>query len=303
VARKRLGDLLVETGLLSVQQLSDALEYQKQSKDRLGDVLINRHVITEKQLIEVLEFQLGIPHVILAKQKIDQNLVNIVPEALAKRYLLFPLRKERNKLVVAMADPLDYYAIDDLRMVTGFQIEPAIAAKDEVRLFIDRYYGMQESFDEAIQALAPQQVKADTDAELVDDDSPVVRMVNQILTQAVIQRASDIHFDPSADGLRVRMRIDGTMRPDRTLPLHMQSVVTARLKIMASLNIAERRLPQDGRLRLSLEAREVDIRISTLPTVFGEKTVLRILDCATCKQRNDRLRFVEKNDRLCPKNV
>lgn len=298
MARKRIGDLLFEAGMLTDKQLAEALAVQKQTKERLGDVLINRHYITEKQLIEVLEFQLGIPHVSLVKQKIDQSILSVIPESLAKRYLVFPLRKERNKLVVAMADPLDYYAIDDLRMSTGFQIEPAIAAKEEVRLYIDRYYGMQEMFDEALLAVTAEAGPSAVEAELVDDDSPVVRMVNQILTQAVAQRASDVHFDPAVDGLRVRFRIDGTMRPERTLPKSMQSVVVSRLKIMANLNIAERRLPQDGRFRIVIEMRQVDIRVATLPTVYGEKMVLRILDVSTGVQSLDQIGLTDTNLRL-----
>lgn len=298
VARKRIGDLLFEAGMLTDQQLTEALAVQQQTKERLGEVLINGHYITEKQLIEVLEFQLGIPHVSLAKQKIDQSILKVIPESLAKRYLVFPLRKERNKLVVAMADPLDYYAIDDLRMSTGFQIEPAIAATKEVSLYIDRYYGMQETFDEALLAVAAEAGPSAVDAELVDDDSPVVRMVHQILTQAVMQRASDVHFDPAVDGLRVRFRIDGTMRAERTLPRSMQSVVISRLKIMANLNIAEHRLPQDGRFRIVLELRQVDIRVATLPTVYGEKMVLRILDVSTGVQTLGGIGLTDTNLRL-----
>ncbi len=298
MARKRIGDLLFDAGLLTAEQLEAALEMQKRTRERLGDILIDRGFITESQLIEVLEFQLGIPHVTLARQKLDPAILALVPEALAARCLVLPLRKERNKLIVAMADPLDYYAIDDLRMSTGFQIEPAIAAKEEIRLFIERVYSMKGSLDVAAQAASGADQQETAEPELVNDDSPVVRLVNQILAQSVKLRASDVHFDPAADGLRVRLRIDGTMRTEQTLPKHMQSEIAARLKIMANLNIAEHRLPQDGRFRFSPSGRDVDVRAATLPTVHGEKIVLRILDQSSALQKIDQLGFTTDNAQL-----
>ncbi len=295
MARRRIGDLLFEAGFLTTEQLEAALEIQKRTRERLGDILIDRGFITEKQLIEALEFQLGVPHVSLARQKLDPAILALVPEALAARHLVLPLRKERNKLIVAMADPLDYYAIDDLRMSTGFQIEPAIAAKDEIRLFIERVYSMKGSLEVAAQAASVADPQEIAEPELVNDDSPVVRLVNQILAQSVKLRASDVHFDPAADGLRVRLRIDGTMRTEQTLPKHMQSVVSARLKIMANLNIAEHRLPQDGRFRFSILGHDVDVRVATLPTVYGEKIVLRVLDQSAGLQKIGQLGFTADN--------
>ncbi|PWI59010.1 GspE/PulE family protein [Sulfoacidibacillus thermotolerans] len=290
VARKRLGDLLYESGLISKEQLEEALRRQKGTKDRLGDVLIQCGFITEKQLIEVLEFQLGIPHVTLAREKLDPAILALVPDALALKYVVLPLRKERNKLLVAMADPLDYYAIDDLRMSTGFQIEAAIAAKDELRLYVERVYGMKGSLEQAQQS-AQVDIAATADAELLDEDSPVVRLVNQLLSQAVNRRASDIHLDPMKDGLFVRMRIDGMMRQEQILPKQMQQLVTSRVKVMANMNIAEHRLPQDGRFRIQLSGRDVDVRVSILPTLHGEKIVMRVLDLTSGLQRVQDLGF------------
>ncbi len=298
MARKRIGDLLYEAGILSAEQLNEALKYQKQSKGRLGDVLIEMGFITETQLIEVLEFQLGIPHVNLSKEKIDPSLLTLIPENMANRYLVMPIRKERNKLFVAMADPMDYYAIDDMRMSTGFQIEVAIATKDEVKLFIERYYGMKGSLDEAMQSMGQASAaatSAGTDAELVDEDSPVVRLVSQILSQAVGNGASDIHFDPMENSMNVRFRVDGTLRTVQSLPKTMQNVVTARLKVMANLNIAEHRLPQDGRFRVTLDFREIDVRVSILPTIYGEKTVLRVLDLTSSLQKIEQIQFTDSN--------
>ncbi len=294
--RKRLGDLLVESGLITEEQLQKALQEQKVSKQKLGDVLLQQGYISENQLIEVLEFQLGIPHVSLFKYKFDQSLTSVITEAMAKRYQCIPLKKDGNKLMVAMVDPLDYFAIEDLRMSTGFQIEPAIATKDEIQRSIIRYYSLQESVNELMEDLPTDQAAMET--ELVDEDSPVVRLVNQLIQQAVQTRASDIHFDPQEDNLRVRFRIDGVLRTERTLPRHMSGIVSARLKIMANLNIAERRIPQDGRMKLDVNMKEIDIRVSTLPTVYGEKVVLRLLDLSQAINDIDRLGFNKRNHKL-----
>lgn len=294
MVRKRIGDLLIDAGLITDAQLQEALQIQKTGKEKLGDVFLNMGFITEQQLIEALEFQLGIPHVQLHRYKIDQSLLGIIPERLAKMYRVLPLKKDGNKLMVAMVDPLDYYAIDDLRMSTGFVIEPAIASKDEVLRAINRYYGIQGSVDEIMQSLSTQEVHVD-DQIILDEDSPIVRVVNQIITQAVTLRASDIHLDPTADGLRVRYRIDGVMRTERMFPKHMQAVIPARLKILASLNIAERRIPQDGRFHLEVDLRTIDVRVSTLPTVHGEKIVLRVLDVSNAVNDVDKLGFDADN--------
>lgn len=276
MARKRIGDLLVESGLLTSEQLTQALVDQKQSSQRLGDVLISRGYIQEEQLIEVLEFQLGIPHVQISRQQIDPSVLNLIPERLAKTYQVIPLRKEGSKLFVAMIDPLDYYAIDDIRMTTGFLIEPAIATKEEIQRAITRFYDLQESVDEVMQTL-PTDLSVN-DEDISNEDSPVVRMLNHIIIESVHRKASDIHLDPQELGVKIRYRVDGILRTERELPKHLQNIMIARIKILSGLNIAERRLPQDGRFQLDVDLRQVDIRVSTLPTAYGEKVVLRILD-------------------------
>ncbi|KEO82700.1 GspE/PulE family protein [Tumebacillus flagellatus] len=292
--RKRIGDLLIDAGLITEQQLHEALTIQKTGKEKLGDVFLNMGLVTEQQLIEALEFQLGIPHVQLHRYKVDQSLLGIIPERLATMYRVLPLKKDGNKLMVAMVDPLDYYAIDDLRMSTGFVIEPAIASKDEIMRAISRYYGMQGSVEEVMQTMQPQ-VELEVDREIIDEDSPVVRMVNQMIQQAVHQRASDIHIDPQDDGIRVRYRVDGVLRTERSLPKHMQGVISARLKILAHLNIAERRVPQDGRFHMDVDLRTVDVRVSTLPTAHGEKIVMRVLDVKTAINDIEKLGFESYN--------
>jgi len=237
--RKRLGDILVESGVISEEQLQEALVEQKKSKLKLGDHLLQLGYITEQQLIEILEFQLGIPHVSLYRFKLDPSLSSIVTEEVAKRYSLIPLKKEGNKLTVAMVDPLDYFAIDELRLSTGFVIEPVIATRDEVRRAISRMYSMQGSVKELMEKMEADEIE---ESRIVDEDSPIVRLVNQMFEQAVQVRASDIHIDPQEDGVRIRYRVDGVLRTERVLPRHMIGILTARIKIMSNLNIAERGL-------------------------------------------------------------
>jgi type IV pilus assembly protein PilB len=300
--RKRLGDLLVESGLISEERLQSALEDQKRLNMRLGDVLITQNYITEQQLIEVLEFQLGIPHIQLYRQKIETKVIHLIPQKLAVQHCVLPVRVEGNKLVLAMADPMDYFAIDELRMTTGFRIEPAIASKDELLRAIKRYYGIQESVDQFMSNIQTNSAE-ETKAQTVDDDSPVVKTVNQIIIQAVSIGASDIHIDPQEDSLRIRYRVDGLMRTERTLPPHMQSVIVARIKVMSNMNIAERRLPQDGRVEMDVEFRKVDIRIATLPTIHGEKVVMRILDLGNALTEIEKLGFSERNLQIFSQSI
>lgn len=292
MARKRLGDLLVEAGLITEDQLNRALE-SKSPEEKLGDALLREGFITEQQLIEVLEFQLGIPHVTIAQYPVDQEAVQLVPKDLAKRYLVMPIRKDKNKLFVAMADPLDYFAIEELRMATGFQIEPAIATKDDLYRNITKYYDLQESMEEVMGTFPIDEVLEEV--ETVDEDSPVVRLVNQIIANGIAMRASDIHFDPQETDFRVRYRVDGVLRTERSLPKHMQNVIVTRIKIMANLNITENRLPQDGRIKTTIDFKPVDIRVSTLPTIHGEKVVMRLLDLSNMIDRLDKIGFSEEN--------
>ncbi|TYP70107.1 GspE/PulE family protein [Paenibacillus methanolicus] len=297
VKKKRLGDLLVESGVISEEQLQQALREQGKTKQKLGDLLISQGYITEQQLIEVLEFQLGIPHVSLFKYQIDPSITQIIPESLARRYQAIPLQKEGGKLLVAMADPLDYFAIEELRMSTGFRIEPAISSKDELQRAIARHYGLQDSMTQIMGDL-PTTADEIRETEITDEDSPVVRLVNQMIQQAVQLQVSDIHVDPGETNVSIRYRLDGVMRTERVIPKQMQGFITARLKIMAKLNIAERRLPQDGRIKMQVDFKTVDIRVSSLPTIHGEKIVLRILDLSVGVKAIDQLGFSGYNHKL-----
>ncbi|MDP5274299.1 GspE/PulE family protein [Chengkuizengella axinellae] len=294
VTKKRLGDLLVDSGLITSDQLTQTLSDQKNSNLKLGDLLIQKGIITEQQLIQALEFQLGIPHITLATYEIDMKLVNIISEQIAKKYQVIPIRKSGKKLLVAMVDPLDFFAIEDLSLLTGFIIEPALITKDELQSAIASLYGLHESMNQVIN-----DVKNDTEeideSEITDKDSPVVRLVNEMLEQAVQLRVSDIHVDPMENRILIRYRIDGALRTERILPKSVQGILIARLKIMANLNIAERRHPQDGRIMINLDFKKIDIRVATLPTIHGEKVVLRILDLSHSVKEINNLNLNENN--------
>lgn len=281
--RKRLGDLLKEAGLLTEEQIEETIS-SKKSGQKLGDALLEKGFITEQQLIEVLEFQLGIPHISLYRYPIDTNLMTLVSKDFARRNLLIPLKKEDDELVVAMNDPMDYYAIDDLQISTGFQISPVISTKDEIYQAINKYYNLKET---------------EITVEESDDpeDAPAIRLMNQILQAGVQMKASDIHIDPQETKVLVRYRVDGVLKTERTLPKSMQNSLIARVKIMANLNITETRLPQDGRIKTHVEMTPVDLRISILPTVFGEKIVIRILDLGSVLNKLSELGFNKVNYR------
>jgi type IV pilus assembly protein PilB len=290
--RKRLGDLLVEAGMLKQEQLDTALR-EKEEGQKLGDVFLQKGYITEQRLIEVLEFQLGIPHVSLYRYPLDPHLFHLIPKEIAKRNQLVPLKKEGNKLFVAMSDPMDFYAIEDLRLSTGFNIETAIASKDDILRTITKYYDSEEGFEELAQEdYGNNQVEQQT---IVDEDSPIVKLVSQLILNAVSQKASDIHIDPQETKIAIRYRIDGVLKTERNLPKHMQNMLIARLKIMANLDITEFRIPQDGRIKINLDFRPVDLRVSTLPTIYGEKIVLRILDLSSTLNDITQLGFNKVN--------
>lgn len=291
IVRKRLGDILVAQGLLTEADLQETLN-SKPSDQKLGDALLQRGIITERQLIDTLEVQLGIPYVSLFRYPFDPKLFNVVPKDFAKRKLLVPLKTVGDRLFIAMNDPTDFITIDDLRLTTGFHIEPAIASKEDIVKTIAKYYD-EESYDELLEDMP--QTAEEQQNELDDSDAPIVRLVNQLLSNAVSQKASDIHLDPQENRVLVRYRIDGTLRTERTLPKSMQQMMTARIKILSNLDITENRIPQDGRIKTTVDFRAIDLRVSSLPTVFGEKIVMRILDLSQNLTDISKLGFSELN--------
>lgn len=282
----KLGDMLLEFEYITEEELLEALEYQKEKgKDlRLGEILVKLGHIDENDLIQVLEFQIGIPHADLKKYDFDLQLTRILPESLARRYLAVPLELKGRRLKVAMADPSDVVALDHIRDVTKCNIEPLIASKKEIRRVISRLYissgAMAEDVIKSIEATEPvmtDEVLHITEIDEVED-APIVRLANLVINQAIQERASDIHVEPGADYVKVRYRIDGVLVERMTTPKTSQSALLSRLKIMANLDISERRKPQDGRINMKRGEYEWDMRVSTLPTMFGEKMAIRILD-------------------------
>ncbi|MEN6567057.1 MAG: ATPase, T2SS/T4P/T4SS family [Veillonellales bacterium] len=274
---KRLGDILMETGLLSEDQLKKALVVQKKTGERLGKVLINLDYITEESMIEVLEFQLGIPHVNLSDTVVKEEVAALIPVSLAERYQIIPIKQAGKKLTLAMVDPTNFFAIDDVRMITGCDVEAVIAAAGEVKRAINQSYGVSQLVEKAVHKLQSEE-SAGTVEFQATDDAPIVSIVNSLIHQAIKERASDIHIEPQDKSVRVRFRVDGMLREVAAFPRHTLAALISRIKIMSQMDIAERRLPQDGRIKFTETGREIDIRTSTLPTILGEKVVMRILD-------------------------
>ena len=285
----RLGDLLIAAGTITQEELEKGLALQKEQKGRLGEVLISNGIITEQQLIEALQMQLGIEFVDLTKINIPTELAQVVPKNIAKQYTVVPIRVVKDELYLAMSDPLNFYAIEEVRKAVRRKVVPVLATKDAIEHSIQILYGnegaaraIEEMRREAGAAeMAPEADTAFTSNQLGDDSvssAPTIRLVNSIIERAVLERASDIHLEPHETELLVRMRIDGIMQDILTVPRDLQNSVLSRIKIMAGLNIAERRVPQDGRFNVRVKDKNIDLRISTLPTVYGEKIVARLLD-------------------------
>jgi len=290
---RRLGDLLVREGLINQEQLQRALAEQKGTNEKLGSILVRLNFLNEDQLVAFLSRQYGIPSLTLSQLDIDPEVVKLVPAQIAKKYEVLPIARSGNALTLAMADPTNVFAIDDVGFMTNLQVVPVVASQGAIRKALDRFYeaqasGLQEVITEMEGSLADVEVVegeeeswAKTDIfELKEsaDEAPVVRLVNMILVDAIRRGASDIHLEPYEKVFRVRFRVDGVLHEIMTPPKRLEAALTSRVKIMANLDIAERRLPQDGRIKLRYGGREIDLRVSTLPTIFGEKTVMRILD-------------------------
>ncbi|SMD06638.1 GspE/PulE family protein [Sporomusa malonica] len=275
--RKRLGDLLIESEIITKEQLDKALTVQKKTGERLGKVLINLGYVTESSMIQVLEFHLGVPHVDLSTMNITNEVAATISVSLAERYQVIPVYKDSSKLTLAMVDPTNFFAIDDVRMVSGCEVEPVIAAEREIMRAISQYYGVNELVEKAVNQLKPEELVTMSQLQTADD-APIIGIVNSLFSQAVRERASDIHLEPQDKTLRVRFRIDGVLREVARFTRDIQAAIVSRIKITGGMDISEKRLPQDGRIKITEAGREIDIRVSTLPTILGEKVVMRILD-------------------------
>jgi len=296
---RRLGELLLAAGTISEEELERGLALQKGTKDRLGTVLINSGIITENQLIEALQMQLGIEFIDLTKINIPTELAQALPKNIAKQYQVVPVRTYKDEFYLAMSDPMNFYAIEEVRKAVRKKVIPMVATAAAVERSIAILYG-NEGAAKAIEEMKREAAAsgeitgaADTafvSTQLGDDavnSAPTIRLVNSIIERAITDRASDIHMEPRETELHVRMRIDGLMREVLTVPRELQNSVIARVKIMSGLDISERRVPQDGRFNVRVKDKDIDLRISTLPTIYGEKIVARLLDKSGGKLSKD----------------
>ena len=283
----RLGDLLISAGLLTEDELQKGLELQKGSGKRLGTVLQEEGFITEMEMIEALQMQLGLEFIDLNKITIPTELAQVVPQNIAKQYQVVPVRIIRDELYLAMSDPLNFYAIEEVRKVVKRKIVPMIATAEAIDCAIQVLYGNEgaaKAIEEMKREFASNEEETEQESFVSSfgaedtNQAPAIRLVNSIIERAVTERASDIHIEPREDKLTVRMRIDGLLIDILTVPRELQSSVIARIKVMANLDIAERRVPQDGRFNVKIKNKDIDVRISTLPTIYGEKIVARLLD-------------------------
>lgn len=275
-----LGLLLVETGLVTKDQLAEALATQASTGRPIGRVLIDQGLISESDLVRALAKQVGLEFVDLTERAIDATVASLIPEGLARRYQALPISWDDDVLVVAMADPSNVLAVDDIRALTGAQVRCVVATSAQIRETIDRFHRLDSEVDDLASQAADELTDIDELANVsaVVEDAPIVKFVNLLITQAVADRASDIHVEPAERDLRIRFRIDGVLHEVMRSPKAIQAGVISRLKVMSDINIAERRIPQDGRMSLTVGGKPIDLRVATLPTVHGEKVVMRILD-------------------------
>ena len=294
---KPLGEILVDLGYVVQGDVDEALNRQRSGGGRLEDTLVQSGKISPEMLAKSLAMQLGYEFVDVGSVKVDTYAVTLVPEATARRYSAMPIRLDGNTLVVAMKDPRHVFALDDIRLITGKEIQPAVATEDALNSLVNRYYRGGEDMDELTKTVLEEvgiKEEEQVDTSSIDDNA-LVKIVNNIIRESVINDISDIHIEPGPDRVLIRVRKDGSLREYMTMPKAAASAMAARIKIMGGLNIAERRLPQDGRVRFKDKNVEVDLRLSTLPTVYGEKSVMRILKKASSIPEIEELGFAEYN--------
>lgn len=292
---ERLGEMLVKAGLITEDQLQEALQQQKANGGKLGTNLLRMGYVKEEEVTSLLSEQYGVPAIHLEHFEIDEATIKHIPAEVAQKYMVIPIERTGSTLTVALADPSNVFALDDIRFITGYQVEPVVAAEASIHKAIERYYGTSHEMElmDVMDEISQEDV---TDLELAEEeeeisvedlaaaseDAPVVRLCNVMLSDAVKKGASDIHVEPYEKTLRIRFRIDGVLYEILKPPLKLKNAIASRLKILAKLDIAEKRLPQDGRIKMRMKidqkTKEIDYRVSTVPTLHGEKIVLRLLD-------------------------
>jgi type IV pilus assembly protein PilB len=292
----KLGEMLIKANLLTPKKLQEALEYQKANGGKIGFNLVKLGLVKEEDITRVLSQQHGVPAINLRTMDLEETIVKLIPSEVAQKYLILPISRTGATLTVAMVDPTNVFAMDDIKFMTGYNVEPVVASEVAIKEAIDKYYGsihaleLKKVMDEMAETDDPAGLEVLEDSEDVDlakleassEEAPVVRLVNLILTDSIKRSASDIHVEPYEKDFRVRFRIDGVLYEIMNPPMKLKDAITSRLKIMAKLDISEKRLPQDGRIKIKIKLqgknKEMDYRVSVLPTLFGEKIVLRLLD-------------------------
>jgi len=295
MALKRIGDILIQEKVLTKEQLQTAL-IKKTKDERLGEALVRLGYTSEAQILKALETSTGVRRVSLANFKIDEEVLHMVDEAFCRRHTIIPLRIEGKKLWFATDDPLDFGVFEELRILTGYAPKAYSSTKNEIIAQIEKYYG----FTRTLEAMGIKQnvAREEADAETSAAETPMVALVNQILASAVFQRASDIHIDPMDDKIVIRYRVDGILDTVREFPQNIHKQMVSRIKVMSGMDITETRVPQDGRIQTPIQSRVIDLRISTLPTVRGEKVVIRILNPASALNNIKSLNMSERDEIL-----
>lgn len=308
--KKKLGNILVESGKISEVQLMQALDKQKNTKKKLGEVLIEEGLITEEEIFEVLRLQLGFNRVYLDGMVIDEEVIKKVPLAIAKKYTLIPFELNGYVLSVAMEDPLNFFAADDVRITSGCEVQIFLATKSEINKAIDKYYSGQNVAKAAEELSKQNEMSAEEKekqmkeamAEEEINNAPIVKLVDSILKDAIKARTSDIHIEPFDNYVKIRYRIDGQLHEKQRLSKDSLASLVTRIKILSNLNIAEKRIPQDGRIKMKSDNKEIDMRVSVLPTIYGEKIVIRILNTNNFNITKEQLGMdpddLEKLDRI-----
>jgi type IV pilus assembly protein PilB len=315
----RLGEILVKESLITQDQLQKALDYQRANGGKLGSCLTKMGYITDDDITGVLSRQYGVPSINLKYYEIDPNVIRLIPQDTALRYQVVPLSRVGSVLTIAMTDPTNVFAMDDVKFMTGFNVEPVVASESAIADAISRFYGgthangeeltnlMRDLVDEELELAADETEMDAASLEKAAEEAPIIKLVNLILTDSVKRGASDIHLEPYETELRVRFRIDGMLQTVMTPPLKVKDAMTSRMKIMAKLDIAEKRLPQDGRIMIKYKAdgkkKELDFRVSTVPTLYGEKIVLRLLDKENLRLDMTKLGFEQESLTKFERNI
>ena len=286
--KKTLPETLVEIGLLTAGQVKEAQREEKETGQPLRRVIVQKGFISEDDLVAFLSSNMNLPRIELASYIIEPEVISLIPEELARKHQIVPVFKIGNSLTCAMFDPLNIFAIDEVRNKIGFDIDPAVATEKEIKRALDEYYSAKGNIQDIIKTIDKERLGLKEGQELelkklqeISGEAPVVRLVNLMIMQAVHDAASDIHIEPDEEDLKVRCRVDGILHDYPAIPKYLQSALSSRIKVLANLNIAERRAPQDGQFQMKMENRQIDIRVSAVPTIYGENLVLRLLDRGT----------------------